>query len=798
MSDSGARLRAVLLGGSALALVSAPGWVQAADAGPGKKPTGTVEEVVVTARRTSENLQQVPIAVTAVTTAQIEALKPRTLLDFAGEAPNVIIGLNTAGSGASAIFVRGLGYADIEKGQNPAVGLLIDDVVIGTNTAQLIDAFDIQQVEIDRGPQGIFYGKNTTGGAISIHRSRPTHQWGLSVDGAVGDYGQHQGRIILNAPVGQTAGLKLGYSFRERGGFDYNIYTQKPYGRDALGTANVEFDWKPTPTLDLLASADFTHEYGEGTPVSMGDPAYAAYYNANRGTPLVPVSPLGPIEFNQYGSPYVPGVTVPLGLRQVASDFPDRNRLSQQRYSLNAVWDTPYGQLTSITAFIKQNDETDQDFDGGCAVSMLQGGPCNVLGNPELGFGFLHTSRPQKYDQFTEEDRFVHEFGKRAKLMVGVYYFHHDISAVQLTRVNAPPFPPTAIVTNQISGEANHSISVFGNFDLNVTDRLKLSAGVRYISEGTDYHNAYNLFPGILNVPLINVHSSASWTRPITRFSAEYRVTDQNLVYFTFSEGFRSGGFSPRGTLSEAQPTSTNYSPGANFLSFNPETDKSFEIGSKNRFLDNQLTLNLAAFYTLDDGSQAGSVVETPGYGPGTNTYIVNLPEEKIYGVELESVLRPQAAPGLSLSFSGGYLHATPPSGSLPGIYFPIGPNGQAGAPGSVYPVQGGAFAYAPSWNFQIVGDYNRDLGPGVIDFNVRYHWTDRYIIGGLGAPYYDYVNAYGLVDASISYAWKNYKLTVSGKNLGNTVYLSNTLAAVDFQGWGDPRTFLVELQAKF
>jgi iron complex outermembrane receptor protein len=781
-------LRPVFLCGTALALAtSASGW---ADTPTPAKKGASVEEVVVTARRTNENLQQVPVAVTAVTTAQIEALKPRTLLDFAGEAPNVIIGLNTAGSGASAIFVRGLGYADIEKGQNPAVGLLIDDVVIGTNTAQLIDAFDIQQVEIDRGPQGIFYGKNTTGGAISIHRSRPTHQWGLSLDGAIGDYGQHQGRIILNAPVGPTAGLKIGYSFRDRGGFDYNVYTQKPYGRDALGTANVEFDWKPAPTLDLLASADFTHEYGEGTPVSMGDPAYAAANGARLAAEG--------IVFNSIGSPYIPGVTVPLGVREVAADFPDRNRLSQQRYSLNGVWDTAYGQLTSITAFIKQNDETDQDFDGSCAVSVLQGGTCNVLGNQALGGGFLHTSRPQKYDQFTEEDRFVHDFGKRAKIMVGVYYFHHDISAVQLTRVSSPPFPPTTIVTNQISGEANHSISVFGNFDLNVTDRLKLSAGIRYISEGTDDHNAYNLFPGILNIPLIDVHSSASWTKPITRFSAEYRVTDQNLAYITLSQGFRSGGFSPRGTLSEAQPTSTNYSPGANYLAFNPETDRSLEIGSKNRFLDNQLTLNLAGFYTWDDGSQAGSVVETPGYGPGTNTYIVNLPQEKIYGLELESVLRPHSAPGLTLSFSGGYLHATPPSGTLPGIYFPIGPNGQAGAPGSVYPVQGGAFAYAPTWNFQLSGDYNHEFGPGVIDFNVRYHWTDKYIIGGLGAPYYDYVNTYGLVDASISYAWKNYKLTVSGKNLNNAVYLSNTLAAVDFQGWGDPRTFLVELQAKF
>lgn len=789
-------LRSALLAGSAISVFSVVPAMSAVAASAAPAAGVSPEEVVVTARRSEERLQDVPIAVTAVTAAQIEALKPRTLLDFAGEAPNVLIGLNTAGSGASAIFIRGLGYADIEKGQNPVVGLLIDDVVIGTSTAQLIDAFDIQQVEIDRGPQGIFYGKNTTGGAISIHRSRPTHQWGLSLDSAVGDYGQHQGRIIANAPVGPTAGLKIGYSFRERGGFSYNVYTKQPYGRDALGTANVEFDWKPTSRLDILAIADFTHEYGEGTPVSLGDPAFAAKNGANYAAGQ---NFLGkPILFNNVGSPYIPGVTVPLGVHQTAADFPDRNQLSQQRYSLNAVWDTPYGQLTSITAFIKQNDATDQDFDGSCFAYNAPAGraPCNVIGNPALGGLYLHTSRPQKYDQFTEELRFSHDFGSRAKMMVGAYYFHHDIEAVQLTRLGLPFLAYNQVWTNQISGESNHSISVFGNLDFNITDRLKVSAGVRYIDEATNYHNAYNnLF---FHTALVDVHDHASWSRPITRFAVEYKVTNENLLYATVSEGFRSGGFSPRGTLSESKPGSTNYSPGADYLAFNPETDRSFEIGSKNRFFEKQLTLNLVGFYTFDYGSQAGSVVQTGSYGPGTNTYVVNLPEIKIYGLELESNLRLQSLPGLTLAFSGGYEHGTPPTGSLPGIYFPIGPGGQAGAPGSVYPVVAGAFANAPPWNFQISGDYNRQLGPGVIDISARYHWTDKYIIGGLGAPYYDYQNTYGLVDASISYAWKNYKLTVSGKNLGNAVYRSNTLAAVDFQGWGDPRTFLVELQAKF
>jgi iron complex outermembrane receptor protein len=338
---------------------------------------------------------------------------------------------------------------------------------------------------------------------------------------------------------------------------------------------------------------------------------------------------------------------------------------------------------------------------------------------------------------------------------------------------------------------------VFGNFDFNLTDRLKLSAGIRYIDEATTYHNAYNLLPQSLNLPLISVHDHASWTKPITRFSVEYELTDRNQVYGTISQGFRSGGFSPRGTLSEQNPTSTNYSPGADFLSFKPETDRSYEIGTKNQFLDRQLTLNLTLFYTEDFGEQVGSVVETPGYGPGTNTYIVNLPKLTIKGVELESIVRPQAIPGLTLAFSGGYQNGTPPSGTLNGVYFPIGSNGQAGAPGSTFAYPASPLGFLPPWNFQISGNYSHDLGPGVVDFSARYHWTDRYVIGGLG-PILDYQQSYGLLDMSASYSWRNYKRTLSAKNLNNAIYKSNTLAAVDFQGWGDPRTFLVEIQAKF
>jgi iron complex outermembrane receptor protein len=794
-------VRVFLLAGTALAAaMSGPAF---ADEAPGQDTK--VGEVIVTARRVAERLQDVPASITAVSQKQLDVLKPRTIEDLSGFAPNVNIGRVGAGAGASAIYVRGLGYSDVEKGQNPAVELIVDDVVIGTNFGQLVDPFDVSQIEVDRGPSGIFYGRNSIGGVINIHRTKPTREWGLSVDVGYGDYNQNIEKVVANAPVGPNAGLKISASHQQRDGVLDNIYTgDTAYGRNELTTGNLQFDWNITPKLEMNFGLTLTHEDGQGTPVALGDTAAAQV--------LGPALSAAGIKFNQYGSPYISGVTVPLGPWQVADDFPDRNLLTSQIYSLNLAYDSPIGQFTTITSFMKENDDAEQDFDGGCANSTLGGLPCPVIANPLIAF--LHTSRPQKYDQFTEEARFNHDFGDRAKLLLGFYYFHDDISAVQLTRTLVPGVPITAPFTNQISGEITESKAGFGNLIFNVTSRLHVSAGLRYISETTTFHNAYNLlylpagtpgFPngfGPVNVPLIaslpnGFAGEKDASKLVDKETIDYQLTANNMIYADRSVGFRSGGLSPRATLSESIPGQTNYSPGANYSTFNPETDTQYEIGSKNTFFENQLTLNLAAFINEDHDHQSTQVVVTPGYGPGTNTYIDNLPKVEIKGVEIEAIYRPNEIAGLTLSGNGGYEDSKVKNGKIPGVEAAVNANGTAGAPGSTYDLTGTTLERSPKFNFTLRGDYVHDIGPGQIDLNIDYRWTDKYIFAYFaGVP--DYQPSFGLLDASISYSWKQYKLVLSGKNLTNQVYYSNTLPSVFFHGWGDPRTILGELQVHF
>lgn len=793
--------RFVLLAGSALAAAIA---VPAVAAEASKRDT-RVDEVIVTARRVSERLQNVPEAVTAITARQLDIIKPRTLEDLSGFAPNVNIGRTGAGAGTSAIYVRGLGYSDVEKGQNPAVELIVDDVVIGTNFGQLVDPFDVSQIEVDRGPSGIFYGRNSIGGVVNIHRTKPTREFGLSAEVGYGDYNQNVEKVVANAPIGSTAGVKVSVSHQQRDGFLDNLYTgDRHYGRNELTTGNLQFDWNITPKLEANLAVTLTHLDGEGTPVALGDNLTAQV--------LGPALAGAGIKFNQYGSPYIPGVTVPLGPWQVANDFPDRNNLTSQIYSLNLSYNSDIGQFTSITAFMKENDDAEQDFDGSCANSTLGGRACPVIANPLLAF--LHTSRPQKYDQFTEELRFNHDFGDRAKLLLGFYYFHDDISAVQLTRTLVPGVPVNAPFTNQISGDITESKAGFGNLIFNVTSRLHISGGLRYISESTSFHNDYNLlylpagtpgFPdgfGPVSVPLIaglpnGFTGQKDASKLVDKETIDYQLTSNNMIYADRSVGFRSGGLSPRSTLSESIPGQTNYSPGANYSTFNPETDTQYEIGSKNTFFDNQLTVNLAAFINEDHDHQSTQVVVTPGYGPGTNTYIANLPKVEIKGAEIELVYRPHEIPGFTFSGNGGYQDSKVKNGKIPGVEAPVNANGTAGAPGSTYDLTGTTLERSPRYNFSLRGDYVHDIGPGTIDLNVSYTWTDKYIFAYFaGLP--DFQRSFGLLDASVSYGWKNYKVLLTAKNLTNEVYFSNTLPSVFFHGWGDPRTVLGELQVKF
>ncbi|OYZ23432.1 MAG: TonB-dependent receptor, partial [Novosphingobium sp. 16-62-11] len=179
--------------------------------------------IIVTARRRSETLQSTPVAITAVNTAMLEAKGAVNIGDLQGAAPGLLITQQNSGAQAANISIRGLTYADIEKSQTPTVGVLVDGVVIGTNTGQLQDAFDVAQIEVLRGPQGTLFGANTIGGVINIQRSKPTMELGLKAEATYARFGTFSAKAIGNYGDGETWGVKAWYFHNETDGFYRNV-----------------------------------------------------------------------------------------------------------------------------------------------------------------------------------------------------------------------------------------------------------------------------------------------------------------------------------------------------------------------------------------------------------------------------------------------------------------------------------------------------------------------------------------------------------------------------------------------
>ena len=741
------------------------------------------DAIIVTATRQASDKQKVGVALTAITAEDIALLAPRTLQDLQGSAPNVFIGSGTAAPGQSAIFIRGQGYADVEKTQSPPVGVIQDGVFFGNNTGQLLDMFNICSVEVDRGPQGIFYGKNTTAGLINLTRCAPTRKLGASVEAGYGSFSEFYGRGVLNAPLGDRGGIAFSGQYRRIDGILNNVFTKQRAGNSEYRAFNLKINYDLAEWLNADLSLDHIHETGGGTPVQFGNALTATILSGGNPKAIWPN--------------YNPETGSPDGLkpREIGNNFgADTDRLNTNIASLALKAKTPIGELVSQTSYMSSGDTVNQDFDGTCKGAA----GCTSVGNPLLAAtgSQLLTNRDQTYKQFTQELRLQ---GKAANGMLdyllGAFYYDHKITLHQNTNK----------AIDQYSSEKDHSWSFFGNIDVNPTDTIKISGGVRNIFEAKRFNTEYILLG---TIPIVApITDRKSWQKLITRFNVQWQATPNVLLYVNRSEGFRSGGFSIRGTLSEQQASQTNCGvvggcAGNNFLSFLPETNTTYEGGIKTRFLNRAITFNAAGFINDIKNFQQAQVVVTPNYGPGTNTYVVSYPKVQIKGLEFELDFdfgkMTESMKGLSLSGTLGIQDANVKDGKVNGQTAAIGAGAQAGAPGSAADFTGTTLQRVPSNNFTVRGSYVREFNDDAkLSLTAGYSWIDSFSLGNFGTAQ-DIQPSYGMLDASATLNYKGYFLRVAGKNLTNKAYRTQSLPTVFFQGWAAPATVTVSVGAKF
>ena len=763
-----------------------------------------MEEVVVTSRRQEESVQDVPLSVTAFGEEAIERTKPNTLRDFDGLVPNVYIGMNTAGPGASALYIRGVGYADIEKTQSPQVGVIVDGIQMGSSTGQLVDMFDVASIEVNRGPQGVLFGKNTIGGNIVVNRIKPQYnEFGVKASIEAGNYNSQTVKARVNIPiVDDKLALKVGFNERERDGFYNNVTLNRSAGDVDFSSQTAALAWAINDRAELVVTYDRINDRSQTLPQ---DPRFDGDNRfINRADKVEPTI----YEVNQISARLDWELTDSLALHYVFGDSSGR-------------------------------DLVNQDFDGG------------DINGAAIPFAQLHTLRDQDYGIKSHELRLDIDVNDQISAMIGYYNFDSDLDFRQDTNnvlqlptfaIGLPAGVPCAAIgfrsnstpgleafcqfpnarSTQLAGETVESSAIFGSVTFRPTDAMELTVGARYIDESKTAYNGYTDFSfnpadarisnpvyddktaagynehdfrGLASVPGASyVTPEKSWSETIMTMSGSYRIADQSLLYATYSEGFRSGGFSIRNAS------------GADRAGYNPETADQLEIGIKNDLLDNTLRLNLAYYVLNREGSQFSSIITLPpGSIPGTTTYINNGGESETKGWELEGQWF--ATDNLSVIFNYGTIDVNNSAFTLAcelvdgcvtavvGVLDPIGTLRNLG---------GGSDSRQPENSMSVRLAYDQEVGAGALSANIGYKTVGDFLLvnTGGGANQRLYEGGYSQVDARVAYRFETpggntASLTLFGKNLTDEEFKEHALflggPTTGFQGWGAPRTYALE-----
>lgn len=748
-----------------------------------------MEEVVVTSRRKAESVQDVPLSVTVFGEEKIKQLKPATLRDFDGLAPNVYIGMNAAGPGNSTIYIRGVGYPGSEKTQSPQVAVIVDDVQMGSSTGALVDVFDVESIEINRGPQGVLFGRNTIGGNIVVNRVKPQfNEFGIAASAIVGNYSAETIKARVNIPlIDDVLALKIGAISREADGFYDNLTIGGDQGDIDFASQTLALRWAPNDQIDAILTYDRIDDNTEITPqdsLTNGDNRFKTF--ADKETPT---------------------------------------SLEVDQISLRVNWDiTENLTLTSITADNSGTDKTQSDFDGGSI---------NDLSVPIVQ---LHPLREQNFDYFSQEIRLSGSITEDLDFMVGYSYYDSELEYVQFTN-NILQFPLVALPTlgfpanvpcpalglrdhpviggvfcqfpnqrsTQFAGEDVESSALFASLTWRPTDDLEFLVGVRRIDEEKDGNNRYlDHSDGMFDLPGDNEHDfsadpqtpgasytvSDEWEDTITTASAKWAFRDNAQAYISYSEGFRSGGFSIRSVTAANAP-------------YDPETAEQIEIGIKSNWLEGTLLFNLA-YYQLDrEAGQFISIVTLPpGSIPGTNTIINNGGDNETTGWELETAWN--INDNFSLLLNAGTIDVDNGAFTLPCDDVDACAGGDPS--GTIRNLGGDSDSRQPDSSYSATLAYRQEVGPGLLSVNTGYKKVGDFLLVNTGAGPNNrlFEGDYGQWDAQIGYDMQlnnddTLSFSLYGKNLGDTEFKEQALflggPTSGFQGWGAPRTYAFEVR---
>ncbi len=745
-----------------------------------------LEEVIVTAEKRSQSIQDVPLSVASFDGDGIEVGKIEGLNDIAYRTPGV--NFNQFNLGEPRIYIRGIGSNSDSAASDPAVGVFLDEVYIGRTGGSAFDLFDLERVEILRGPQGTLYGKNTNGGAINFVTSRPSmDEPQLRVRGSVGSDSLWHVQGLASGQLAEGVAGKLVLSRRQRDGFGKNVITEDEVvsagdfsssrlinGSVGAGKAGDDIgdvdNWSArgqllfdiNDDLSLLVGGDYSDDKTNGSCRHIRN-----LDNAIAG--------LGPFWDGAMSDRYKSD------RRHCASQFDTTQERETGGVMARLEYHASFATLTSITAWRFSDYTTLDDLTGLPLIDLDAPSPPGVPLPPGSFTGPENVidAVDENADQWSQELRLAGNLDQ-VNWLLGLFYMQEDVKRDEefYTRYSS------LLQGLGLAGEGNvlfrqdnttKSTAAYGQADWSVTDEIILTYGLRWAEDKKDItQDAIDLLgTAPTGVPLIlpafpePVSADDSWSKVTQKVSLAWHATDTLMMYAAYSEGYKSGAFQSQTNLpsSASQPVE-------------PEFVKNREIGVKSTWWDNRMKVNLS-YYNMD--YEDLQVFEL------NSRFLLTLlnAQAESEGVELTFDIVP--AENLTLSASYSWNDATYDDF--------INANG--------LDLSDNTLPNAPENAYTASAIYRWHMGGGsTLDFAATYSWKDDYYTGPQNR-YFETQEATGLLDANVTWASADASLTVDvwGKNLTDETVLSNLIVdptGVTSEFYNPPRTYGVTVTRSF
>lgn len=783
-----AKLRQIRVG---TAVIGVLGWTQAAVAQQAPNPGQTAEnppveqsqDIIVTANKRQESLMSVPVSVTAVTGDQLVSKGIYGVQDLVKVTP----GLSYVESGRSVpIFsLRGVGFFDTSVASRPTVSVYVDEAPIPFSIEAKGAAFDLERVEVLKGPQGTLFGQNATGGAINYIAAKPTDTFKAGVIASYARFNTADVQGYVSGPLTSTLNARLALRSVNSGDWQRSESRGDGLGAQRFGQGRFLLDWRPTDRLKLAFNANGFYDHSDTQA-----PQFLQYVPASPSrTALVPLLASYPASsFKPRAADWDAG-----------KDYRSHNWFYQ--VNVRADYDALDAlQLTSITSYSEAK------------IDQLAEGDGTPLTN-------LDARQTGRIKSFSQELRASGDIGAFSYIL-GLNYASDKTQQAQEIDIRysttawtlgGPPLLPLDATSSGINQHFDTQ-AVFFNLDYHVSDELTLRGGVRYTAADLHYNacaitltaNAADGFTRLVNrvraglglspIAALSPGQCAS-INPITfgtdryysklnqdnvswRAGIDYKPVPGTLIYASVSKGYKAG--------SGSTPAATN---DLQFSPVNQESVLAYEIGAKAKLFDRKAEITAAAFYyDYRDKQVLGRAVFEPNVFGALNA-LTNVPKSSIKGAEVQLTVYPVR--GLTLTAAGTYLHSR-----VNGDFINVDILGNS------INFKDNAFPYTPKWQIVLDGDYHFPLGNGMnATLGANANYRSKTTSGFGGSNLLD-IDSYWLVDlrAGVDFKEGKYSVQVFGRNITNQYYWTNVARSVDNarRYAGTPATYGVQFSFKY